>query len=350
MNPPVVPDFSPERIAAPLTAFLADRWGRPVELAGWRRHSAGFSWITIGFSATVTAPGSERVQPLILRIGDPRGLLAPYHAEPEFRALQALQNVVGLPVPAVHGFCDDCSVIGAPFLITGFVDGDTPMPWRGHSERRDPVHNASLSRDFIEAMAALHRFDWRGTALRDFWGDVPAAAVARTQVDHWSDHADLQSSAARRWPLMHYARRWLLHRLPTAERVVVVHGDFRVGNFLQREGRLTAMLDWELVHPGDPHEDIAWAGLRVFAAGTDRIGGLVDRAEFRTRYVERTGFELKAEVLRFYEVLGLFKSAAMLIGAVRRIEAAATSDLRLASMGFQIASTLLELNRLMEAA
>ena len=145
---------------------------------------------------------------------------------------------------------------------------------------------------------------------------------------------------------MHYTLHWLRQHAPREGRAAIVHGDYRVGNFLQSNGHITAILDWELVHLGDPHEDLAWAGLRVFAGGSSRIGGLVERDMFYARYTQRTGFTLKREVLHFYEVLGLFKSAAMLVGAVHRIETGQARDIRMASMGFQIASTLLEINRL----
>ena len=39
----------------------------------------------------------------------------------------------------------------------------------------------------------------------------------------------------------------------------MVHGDFRFGNVLYDDTRVTAMLDWEMVHLGDPLEDLAWA-------------------------------------------------------------------------------------------
>jgi aminoglycoside phosphotransferase (APT) family kinase protein len=169
-------------------------------------------------------------------------------------------------------------------------------------------------------------------------------------VAHWARHAGFGADGHRWPPQMHYAMRWLALRAPAARRVTIVHGDYRVGNFLQRDGRITAVLDWELVHAGDPHEDIAWAGLRVFAAGTERIGGLVDRGEFHRRYAQRAGFEPQADVIRWYEVLGLFKSAAMLLIASHRIESARAHDIRMASMGFQVAATLLELNRLIAEA
>jgi len=341
-------DLSPERLAPLLAGFLQTQWGRPVRISAFRRYPAGFSWITIGFIATTDAQTHD----LILRVGDPHGLLAPYRAEPEYLALTALHGTADLPIPRAYAFCDDPAVIGAPFLVTGRVDGDTPMPWRGASDTRGEAHNASLGRDFTNALAAIHRVDWRATPLQRLWGDADARDVARHEVHRWAAHAGLlgEDRSHPRAPQLHYAVRWLERHAPVADRVTIVHGDFRVGNFLQVDGRITAILDWELIHAGDPHEDLAWAGLRVFSAGTSRIGGLMERDAFYARYTAGTGLRVRPEVVRYYEVLAQFKSAAMLVGAVRRIESGQARDIRMASMGFQMASTLLSLNRMITEA
>ncbi len=345
ISPPV--DLSPERVQPRLQAFLQTHWGRPVEVAALRRFPVGMSWITMGFQAHVEEPQGTVVRDLILRVGAPGGLLAPYRAEPEYQVLTALAGVPGLPVPRAHAFSDDHEVIGAPFLITERVPGDTPMPWKGASEAREEAHNRSLGHDFADALGAIHAFDWRATPLARLWGDVNGERVALDQARLWARHAGMEEHAP---PQMQYALRWLERHAPPAAHVSIVHGDYRVGNFLQQGGRITAILDWELMHAGDPHEDIAWAGLRTFAAGTERIGGLIPREEFYARYTARSGFAIDPQVVRYYEVLVQFKMAAMLIGAVRRIESGRAQDIRMASMGFQLAPTLLELNRLIGAA
>jgi aminoglycoside phosphotransferase (APT) family kinase protein len=350
-NPPLALDLAPDRLGPRLQVFLQAHWHAPVQLSAWRRFPAGFSWVTMGFTAVVQQAANVRTLQLILRIGDPRGLLAPYQAQPEYLVLAALQYVPGLPVPLVHAYSDDAAIIGAPFLITGRVAGDTPMPWKGNAEQRDASHNESLSREFTDAMAALHQVDWRATPLGQLWAAARAQTVARDQLRHWARHVGmLDAPGAPVPPQMHHAMRWLDREAPVAERVTIVHGDFRVGNFLQQDGHITAILDWELVHAGDPLEDIAWSGLRVFAAGSPRIGGLIDRETFNRRYAQRAGVHLRPDVIRYYEVLGLFKSAAMLMGATQRVASGRARDVRMASMGFQLASTLLELNRLITEA
>lgn len=341
-------DLSADHLAGRLSPFLSKALQQPVQLGGWRRFPAGFSWITIGFQATPST-GGEPVD-LILRIGDPCGLLAPYSAEPEYRAMEALVDCAGLPVPRVYAFSDDPCIIGAPFLVSGRVEGDTPLPWKGEAEARGEARNTSLARDFVDGLAALHGVDWTKTGLRRLWGDVDRATVAREQTDFWWRHAGFGGDAPSAPPQMYHAMKWLRRHAPVAPKVTIVHGDYRVGNFLQQDGRITAVLDWELVHPGDPHEDLAWASLRVFSGGTGRVGGIMDRDAFFERYARQAGFKPDAKVLRYYEVLGLFKSASMLLGASQRVESGRGRDVRMASMGFQVASTLLELNRLMAEA
>jgi aminoglycoside phosphotransferase (APT) family kinase protein len=341
----VLMDLSPDHLSRRLGPFLSDALGRGVRLDSWRRFPAGFSWITIGCQA-VPLDGGEPTE-LILRIGDPRGLLAPYRAEPEYRVLAALQGLPALPVPRAVAFSDDPVWIGAPFLVTERVPGDTPMPWKGEAEARGEAHNASLASDFTDGLAALHAVDWRATPLQALWSGASVDNVAREQTLYWWRHAGCDADASRAPPQFHHAMRWLLRHAPRAPQVVIVHGDYRVGNFLQRDGRITAVLDWELMHAGDPHEDIAWAALRIFSGGTGKVGGLVEREAFYARYAEKAGLTPDARVLHYYEVLGLFKSASMLMSATQRMEDGRGRDIRMFSMGFQVASTLLELNRLM---
>lgn len=60
-------------------------------------------------------------------------------------------------------------------------------------------------------------------------------------------------------PLVTLAAQWLRDNAPSVDRISIVHGDYRVGNFLfdPKDGRFTAIMDWELVHFGDRHEDLA---------------------------------------------------------------------------------------------
>lgn len=326
-----------------LAAWLGQQWGQPVAVSRWQRFPVGMSWVTIGFTATV---GGEE-QSLILRLGDPKGLFAPYRTEPEYLALSALAKSPGIPVPAVLARCDDASVLGAPFMVTGRVAGDTPTPWNS-MKLLDDAERTALGHAFSDALGDLHAFDWRTTPLAAWAEGLTPANAARRELHRWA--AEAGHPAQPLPPAMHHGLRWLQARAPVAERIALVHGDYRVGNFLRVGDRITAILDWELVHLGDPHEDLAWACMRAFSPAAGQVGGLVDRATFLARWSARSGLQVDEARLRYYQVMMQFKSAAMLLGAVRRVEAGRASDARMAAMGFQLAPTLMEMLRLMEAA
>ena len=336
-------DPAAEDLPQRLQHWLSEAWGTEVAVSGWRRFPSGMSWITTGFTATWQGESHD----LILRVGDPLGLFAPYRTEPEFLALNVLASIPGLPVPRALMCCDDVRVLGAPFVVTQRMPGDAPTPWSGAASS-DEGERLALGKDFSDALGALHAFDWKATPLAAWAQGITPQTTACHETARWAKVAGYPTPALP--AALHYAMRWLDANAPVSDRITVVHGDYRVGNFLRQGGRITAILDWELVHLGDPHEDLAWAGLRAFSPGSRRVGGLVDLDVFHSRYSASSGFAVDSERLRYYDVLMQFKCAAMLLGAIRRVEVGRTRDVRMAAMGFQLAPTLSELMRLIEVA
>ena len=107
---------------------------------------------------------------------------------------------------------------------------------------------------------------------------------------------------------------------PRAQQVSLVHGDYRLGNFLERDGRISVILDWELVHLGDPIEDLGWAFLPQYRGGTSLVCGLADEADFISRYEAQSGLKVAAASLKFYIVFSLMKLAFTNMAAARCFE------------------------------
>src|SRR5438477_354725 len=78
-------------------------------------------------------------------------------------------------------------------------------------------------------------------------------------------------SADQPYPLLRLTARWLEARAPELHRPALVHGDFRIGNVMFDERGLTAVLDWELGHIGDPAEDLGWLCVRTWRFGNDAL-------------------------------------------------------------------------------
>lgn len=172
----------------------------------------------------------------------------------EFAALRSVWAAGGVPVPQPLWLDAQGEVLGMP----GIVLERLPGQGGGVAELLKPgaPHTQGLMLQLASAIAALHRIDWSVKA--------PPAPMPRDAMAHL--HAELADwerrfREVRMEPLPALASvfGWLRRHLVAPRRLVWVHGDCRPGNFLHEEGRLTALLDWELSHWGDPVEDLAWA-------------------------------------------------------------------------------------------
>lgn len=120
---------------------------------------------------------------------------------------------------------------------------------------------AALVGDFAQQLAALHAIDPAVTPL-DGFGD-PATPVSQ-RISETVDRLLAEHLAAWPDPVIILALNWLKANIPVDAGVpVIVHGDAGTGNFLHADDCVTALLDWELTHYGDPAEDLAGAWVRA---------------------------------------------------------------------------------------
>jgi aminoglycoside phosphotransferase (APT) family kinase protein len=131
--------------------------------------------------------------------------------------------------------------------------------------------------------------------------------------------------------------------------VTLVHADYRTGNFLcTPEGSIVGVLDWEMAHLGDPVEDVAWACIRPWRwLGNELMGGLMERDEFIQRYEQATGIPVTEEGVRFWEVLGNVKLAAIFVTGGRSFCDGRTRAAMMAFLGRNMGRLELEIMDLM---
>jgi aminoglycoside phosphotransferase (APT) family kinase protein len=126
----------------------------------------------------------------------------------------------------------------------------------------DPAEQEATARDFMTSLAALHGLDASALDLPLFprVGSVADAVVA--ELDEWE--GVLAARGGTPDPALAFSLRWLRHHVPSYDGPpVLVQGDTGPGNFMYAGGRVTAVVDWELAHLGDPMDDIAWLSLRA---------------------------------------------------------------------------------------
>lgn len=171
----------------------------------------------------------------------------------EYRVCAALQGSA-VPVAPTVVLCEDDSVMGAPFAVTGFVEG----PVIRTVDDLDPLSSNEIEScvgELVRVLASLHDIDHRAVGLESF--GRPDGYLSR-QVALWAR----QWSRVKTRELSDLERLHdlLQNNLPTNSQVAIVHGDYRIDNTLvaaDDPGRVVAVVDWELSTLGDPLADLA---------------------------------------------------------------------------------------------
>lgn len=237
----------------------------------------------------------------------------------EYRVVHALRNS-GVPVAPTHGLCLDVEVNGAPFFVMDFVEGMVPHDDQAAAHIPD-AERVPLSLDVAEVLARLHKLDPDAVGLGDL--GRKENYVAR-QLKRWAQQ--WQATRTEPVPAMEDALRLLGERMPAQVGASIVHGDYRLGNFIVAGGRIQAVLDWELCTLGDPLADLGYL-LNTWMSADERrgdaedsmpttAGGFSPRETLVARYAELTGYDL--EHIDYYRAFQQWRLAAIRQGVYKR--------------------------------
>jgi aminoglycoside phosphotransferase (APT) family kinase protein len=232
-----------------------------ITIAEMARPAGGASWETWMLTISVRTGTSEQQRRLVVKRAPDTGPLAPYEVNKDvviFETLAASE----VPVPHLLAWTTDRSVFERPFTVTDFVEGSCDDITR---IERWPVwqeHREELGHEIIATLAALQRFEWRGTELPSVLGPRgPQKIRVAASVDRYL--TPLLASAEEAGiaqPLWRDMGAWIKENAPDIDEddMVVIHGDYRFGNFLWQQTRIAAVVDWERAMLGDPMADLAF--------------------------------------------------------------------------------------------
>lgn len=316
-----------ENLITGLSALIRNEVAGSFEIRDPRWLAGGASKLQMAFTLDWIRPGSGReLTAMVLRM-EPAESLVESSRLREYEVIRAYRGVV--PVPEVFWVDRDGDFLPYPAIVYSFVSGVT-KPSGAQSQATGmgtymaPQWRATLGPQFVETLARIHACDLSHANLSAFDVPVPGTQSIELALNHWE--RVWEEDADEDIPLMRLACAWMRANMPVCAKPVILHGDYRVGNFLftEHDARISAVLDWEMARFGDHHFDIAWAANPAYGHRDDHgreilVGGFMPEQEFFERYAQHAGLGIEAKSLYFYRVYIAWLQGVISLGTAWRV-------------------------------
>jgi aminoglycoside phosphotransferase (APT) family kinase protein len=287
---------------------------------------------------------------MVLRSDAKALLAASLSRRQEFEVVRAAV-AAGVRTPQVHWLTEGLIREGASAYFMDWVEGD--------AIGRRVVRNPELARAREKLPEELAR------QLARIHSVTPAAAphLTRLGVTHMVPSGGLSAQQAvvvfnrklldslpEPHPALELCLHWLEEHAPPPVPLTLVHGDFRTGNFMVTPEGLSAVLDWEFAHFGDPMEDLGWLCVRDwrFSQLALPVGGFARREALYTAYEEAAGHPVDPARVHYWEVAGNVKWAVGSVLQGERYLSGQETDLELVAIARRAVEMEFEALRLIE--
>lgn len=265
---------------------------------------------------------------VVLRAEAAAGIPESRPLDHQFALLRAAHDA-SVTVPEPLWYCRDPAVAGKPFYLMRRLEGDA-LGIRITRKGPQPKLAAALARE----LARLHtivppRPDLAFLKPVETSPALDAIALYRRYLD-----AEPEAHPALEWTL-----RWLELNAPPPGEIVLCHRDFRTGNYMVLDGKLTGVLDWEFAGWSDPHEDIGWFCARCWRFSGPKLeaGGIAPRETFYDAYEKASGRRIDRERVAYWETMAHVRWAAIALMQTMRHRSGTERSIELALIGRRIA-------------
>ena len=251
--------------------------------------------------------GSE--EKLILRRTQESSLIETSQST-EYLAYSAYQGT-SVPVPAMIDINEDEEALGAPFMLMQQLDGVAASPFT--PDAYSP-HEKELGQQFWSILGEIAKKDIKDDFINQF--DSPTEDPCwKKELDKWVKVIKEDSISIE--PILEAGIRKLYKKPPKEpSKKSLVHGDYRNGNFLFNENKITGILDWEMAHIGDPLEDLGWALSPIWSwQDPSKPAYLIDRQASLSVWESSSGLAIDKNDLKWWELFACVKGMAIWISA-----------------------------------
>lgn len=288
-----------EELKSQFAAYLQHKMPQAagIEITSATRIHGGASRQTYLLQVDWKEAGQQRQRGMVLR--REAASLIDTNSETEFRAYDALFRA-GYPVPEAMYLENDTRWLGQPFIVMSEVRdcvSASPFALEPFGE-----HASKVGEQFFTLLGKLAAMDPAELGLDKIMEKVAPGDAWKRELTYWENVINTDELFPN--PIVQAAIRWLWRNPPPpAQKISVVHADFRAGNFLwnAEQGEIKTILDWEMAHLGDPLEDLGWAIDELWAfRQRQRPGGMIAREEALRIWKQVSGLSIDPQALRWW--------------------------------------------------
>jgi aminoglycoside phosphotransferase (APT) family kinase protein len=299
--------------------------------------SNGMSSETIILTARWRENGQPTAQKFVARVAptaEDIQVFPTYRLDHQFDVIRTVGELTDVPVPRVRWLEPTGDVLGTPFFLMDYVDGEVPpdvMPYTfGNNWFADapPARQRELQDATVGVLATLHSIPNPEKTFAYLSEVQDGDTALRGQLNWLRSWYDFAVPDIGRSPLLERSFEWLEANWPAevaAHDSVLLWGDSRVGNVLYRDFQPVAVLDWEMVTLGPREIDVAWM---IFAhmvfqeltglAGLPGLPEVMRESDVRATYQRLTGVEV-ADLRWFYVYCGVIWALVFMRTGARRV-------------------------------
>jgi aminoglycoside phosphotransferase (APT) family kinase protein len=289
--------------------------------------STGFSNETVFFSTTATEGGSLTTRKWVARIEPPDGGIFPEQteacvisAEVQHRIMAAVRESGVAPIPEMFPLEKDLSVLGRPFFVMEFIEGNIPADVPRYTQagflfdEATPAERERMVRDACETMGRMAGLDWKKLGLD--WLDVKGqgSPTVQDQLELYRKYV-VDHLRGRAHPIIMASLEWLEAHVPDCE-MGMSWGDSRLGNMIWQDYRCASVCDWEAVSLCPPEADIGWFVMfdRMSYEDMDapRLEGFPTREEQISIWEAASGRKVAGSI-DYWEIFGAMRFDAIMI-------------------------------------
>lgn len=295
-----------------------------LELSNFKTPEVGASNETVLFTANWQEGAEKHSQLYVLRLefqakfsGD--GLFSSYDLGLQYRTMACLQGS-GVLVPELLAYEDDATILGKPFFVMLGLSGEAvgeqpPYHMDGWFTELNDAQRGAMWRNAMLTIAGINKLDWRALGF-EFLLPSDGRSCLQMMLDDYRDYLQWTEAKGQAYPALWAMHSYLVANQPPQDTLALCWGDAKLGNLLfGPNGEVTGVLDWEMVHLGNPLSDLSWwmtldnsmsEGLKdLLGMEVPKQSGLLSKDEMIALWQVETGFS--TEHFDYYELLSAFK-------------------------------------------